>query len=41
VSNEDIFLTVAGIVALTIVLLLVWAGWKVVRRDPDRMGDGF
>jgi heme/copper-type cytochrome/quinol oxidase subunit 2 len=37
-TYDGIMLTVAGIVALTIILLLAWAGWKVVRSNADREG---
>jgi TRAP-type C4-dicarboxylate transport system permease small subunit len=37
-SYDGIMLTVAGIVALTIILFLAWAGWKVVRSNVWREG---
>jgi hypothetical protein len=36
VSYDGIMLTVAGIVALTIILLLAGWGWKAVRNNAGR-----
>jgi TRAP-type C4-dicarboxylate transport system permease small subunit len=37
-SYDGIMLTVAGIVALSIILILAWCGWKVVRSNVGREG---